>query len=242
MAKALEKKLKAAGLDTSGARVYCEAVDRLQKAGANPTRTAPGFIDWLCGECPLLAAIFTKQEIGAAAFRYLKARADEMAGKPAGGGQRRGDTQHDYAPAKDGRGQVCADPQERVAPSAAKRNGEGHCGDDTQKSSAPPPRRTPASDAAATRAVEKSIWDRRIGLFEITLGSACRPDWVNLKRKGLSMGHVADRMLTEIDWPDDTTPLPKVATPEQVEAILRSGAAVLDSLGITRRGGASHVR
>lgn len=164
------------------------------------------------------------------------------------GGQPLCDTQGKPAPASDGKGHQRCDTQTSAAqPSETSEQRAGQRRFVPQHENARPapmqrPRRTPAAHAAATKAVEQAIWDRKLGLFEITLRSATRLDFVNLSRKGLMMGHIADRMLTEIKWPDDTTPLPKVATEAEVKKILDTGYAVLDSLGVTKRPEVAHAR
>src|SRR3546814_10011567 len=82
--------------------------------------------------------------------------------------------------------------------------------------SAPMPsaREPSAADRAAAKSARmmaaRSIWDRTIG-GEITLRGSTKHHWGVILRKGLVMEHVARRMITELAWPDDVTPLEKVA-------------------------------
>lgn len=72
-----------------------------------------------------------------------------------------------------------------------------------------------------------TIWDRTIG-GEVTLRGSTRHHWETMARKATMIGHVARRMLTEIAWPDDVTPLENVATEDQVKAIMNSGYDALE--------------
>ena len=111
---------------------------------------------------------------------------------------------------------------------------------------APAPARSKISKAAG-RKVARTIWDRRLGVSDITLKTATRHHFETLLRKGIVVEHVARRFLTEIDWPNDHTPLPACADQRQVKAIFDSAHEVLDAMGMTRPAprpatGASHAK
>lgn len=95
------------------------------------------------------------------------------------------------------------------------------------------PREPSKVDVAAARKARgvaaRSIWDRTIG-GEVTLRGSTKHHWQTMVHKSVLIGHVARRMLTEINWPDDVTPLEKVATEKQVEAIFNSGYDALNSV------------
>lgn len=92
------------------------------------------------------------------------------------------------------------------------------------------PSKTDVAAAATARlAASRSIWDKTIG-GEITLRGSTRHHWQTIVRKGHVMAHVGQRMLTEIDWPDDVTPLEKIATEADVKRIVESGYVALESL------------
>lgn len=88
--------------------------------------------------------------------------------------------------------------------------------------------RTKISKAAAA-AVAKSFWDRNVGIPEVSLRTCTRKDWETLWLKSVGMNHTAKRMLVEIAWPDDVTPLPAVANEGQVKEILESGKMAIES-------------
>jgi len=234
----MKDKLASAGALPPDRRLYLLAVKCLQGADGVPTRAVEGFLDGLRAEPDLLLALLAKDEIGQPAWRYLNARAQEMAGKPARGGQSASDSHLSGAPATKPRPGGHPGTENHIGGAApgGGANGAGHLDADIQTTGARPVsvrahnRRTPEGHAALT----KSFWDQKLGLFDITLKTATRQDFVNLKRKGMVVDHIADRALTEIDWPDDVTPLPEVATQAQVEAILASGRKLLGSLGIAK--------
>lgn len=97
-------------------------------------------------------------------------------------------------------------------------------------------RRVPAAprgpSLSAAKAVAKknadTIWNRVIG-GTITVGGSTKHHWQTVARKSVAMGHISHRMLTEIEWPDDVTPLEKIATKKQVEAIIASGYDAIEA-------------
>ncbi len=133
-------------------------------------------------------------------------------GAQPGGGKPRSDTNPDLAPATAG----------------ASGAGDGKTIDDAKKAAAV----SRASRAEAARAVNRasrSIWDDNIGLV-VNLGDATKHHWMTLRLKGMVSSHVADRMLTEIDWPDDKTPTRQVVSEAQMKQILDSGYSLLGSI------------
>lgn len=94
------------------------------------------------------------------------------------------------------------------------------------------PRGPSKAALGAAKAVAKknadAIWTRVIG-GTITVGGSTKHHWQTVARKSVAMGHISHRMLTEIDWPDDVTPLEKIATKKQVETIINSGYDAIEA-------------
>lgn len=102
---------------------------------------------------------------------------------------------------------------------------ESHGTDDRPAS--PPPAGTKISRSAATAVARShSVFNIRLGA-EITFGNMTRFDAINLKRKSTAFTHILDRVLTEIRWPDDTTPLKDCCTEDMAKQIYESGYALL---------------
>jgi hypothetical protein len=96
----------------------------------------------------------------------------------------------------------------------------------------PPPREpSPKAKSAALKVRQQhasTIWDRSIG-GTVTLRGSTKHHWETLLRKGIVTSYVARRVLREVPWPDDVTPLERVASEEQIKAILDSGYGVLEN-------------
>ena len=67
----------------------------------------------------------------------------------------------------------------------------------------------------------------------VVVGKAKRPDIINLRKKGILVTSTAERLLTDIDWPDDQTALINCSTAEQVQTIFNAAYRSLDALGVT---------
>lgn len=132
-------------------------------------------------------------------------------------------------------GRTFRDTQSARAASPAS-DGAGQRTSGTRSIIARPAREPSTAQRKAAGAVGKeiaqSIFTQSIG-GELTFGTSTRQDWINFKRKGMVIEHVADRMITEIEWPNDTTPLIECAPEAQVRAIRDSGYKMLDALGVT---------
>lgn len=117
-------------------------------------------------------------------------------------------------------------------------SGEGHTACDAHRAIAAPARK-PALNTAlvkAKMASANSIFERSIG-GDLKLGDATRIDLVNFRKKTMIAQHTADRLLTEIEWRDDYTPLRDLADEVQVKAILESSYRALDAIGATNHAG-----
>lgn len=244
MTKLLETELRKSGAVTPETEIYNAALGLLQQPGGSPTRALSQFVKWLVQKCPVIPVVFGEQEIGQAAMRYLKSRADEMAGKPAGGGRASAEDPSTSAPAKDASPEGQGSHENKAVdatPGAA--GGAGRMSIESQRRDARPisSRDDRGRFKRTLQTATRSFWDSRIGVADVTLGKSTRLDWVNAKRKGLVVTHVADRILTEIEWPDDETPLPDLADQGRIQEIIASGYRVLDSLDITGQPGARDV-
>lgn len=107
-------------------------------------------------------------------------------------------------------------------------------GAEQAKPTLPPAREPNAVQLAAARKVRAtasaSIWERSIG-GSLKLGTATKFDLRQLARKFRIGEHSINRLLTELNWPDDDkSTLPQVASERQVKDILESGARSLNAL------------
>lgn len=216
-------------LDKSGAltpsrRLYLAATKALSTHDKNAARSADAFLDVVEADPALLVEMIGKANIRGAALAYLRRRADEMGYKPT---------------PRERRGHPDVDTLASSAPAPRLLNGEedkGQMFSDTQPRAAAPARGPSRQELAAMvkakEANSTSVFNRRIG-GDLTLGEATKFDLMNFKRKTLIASHAADRLLTEVDWPDDHTPLRKVVGEDQVKGILESSYKMLDSLGLT---------
>lgn len=161
-----------------------------------------------------------------------------------GRGQQTFDTQKICAPSSpakrdEDKGQPVGDTHPMTAPSSHPfASGEGHRGRGTHTGLADPARK-PALNTAlvkAKMASANSIFERSIG-GDLKLGDATRIDLVNFRKKTMIAQHTADRLLTEIEWRDDNTPLRDLASEVQVKAILESSYRALDAIGATNHAG-----
>jgi hypothetical protein len=76
----------------------------------------------------------------------------------------------------------------------------------------------------------RTFWDTEVGGVKRRLGSLTRFDIVQIKRRSMIDNHIADRLLTEIKWPDsDTTPLERIGQEKHVKAIVESAADALEA-------------
>lgn len=145
------------------------------------------------------------------------------------------------SPAKRGedKGQHGTATQGPCAPSSqpfASGGGQAPCGSQIGVAA---PARKPALNTAlvkAKMASANSIFERSIG-GDLKLGDATRIDLVNFRKKTMIAQHTADRLLTEIEWRDDSTPLRDLANEAQVKAILESSYRALDAIGATNHAG-----
>lgn len=117
-------------------------------------------------------------------------------------------------------------------------SGGGHATDDAPSANAAPARKPVLSSplVKAKLASANSIFERSIG-GDLKLGDATRIDLVNFRKKTMIAQHTADRLLTEIEWRDDSTPLRDLANEAQVKAILESSYRALDAIGATNHAG-----
>lgn len=159
-------------------------------------------------------------------------------------GQRTFDTQKICAPSSpakrdEDKGRDDADAHSGRAPSSRPfASGEGRNAGDNPVTLAAPARK-PALNTAlvkAKMASANSIFERSIG-GDLKLGDATRIDLVNFRKKTMIAQHTADRLLTEIEWRDDSTPLRDLADEAQVKAILESSYRALDAIGATNHAG-----
>ncbi len=90
-------------------------------------------------------------------------------------------------------------------------------------------RKASAEAACAVSRASRSIFKQHLG-FDVELGKATKHHWVTARLKGTVMTHVADRMLTEIDWPDDVTPTDQLVSETQMKQILDSGYSLLGTI------------
>ena len=90
-----------------------------------------------------------------------------------------------------------------------------------------------AAMLAGRRSEAYSIYDRELGMGGVVVGKAKRPDIINLRKKGILVTSTAERLLTDIDWPDDQTALINCSTAEQVQTIFNAAYRSLDALGVT---------
>ena len=134
-------------------------------------------------------------------------------GDKPGGGKRIGDANQPTAPA---------------ANAGVSGAGDGKHGRDAKLASAVS-RKASAEAARAVSRASRSIFKQRLG-FDVELGKATKHHWVTARLKGTVMTHVADRMLTEIDWPDDTTPTEQLVSETQMKQILDSGYSLLGTI------------
>lgn len=145
------------------------------------------------------------------------------------------------SPAKrdEDRGHTAAATHWTSAPSSQPfASGGGHATDDAPSANAAPARK-PALNTALVKAKlasANSIFERSIG-GDLKLGDATRIDLVNFRKKTMIAQHTADRLLTEIEWRDDSTPLRDLANEAQVKAILESSYRALDAIGATNHAG-----
>lgn len=159
-------------------------------------------------------------------------------------GQRTFDTQKICAPSSptkrdEDKGHTAAATHWTRAPSSQPfASGEGRAISDTHSEFAAPARK-PALNTALVKAKlasANSIFERSIG-GDLKLGDATRIDLVNFRKKTMIAQHTADRLLTEIEWRDDNTPLRDLADEAQVKAILESSYRALDAIGATNHAG-----
>jgi hypothetical protein len=76
----------------------------------------------------------------------------------------------------------------------------------------------------------RTFWDTEVGGVKRRLGSLTRFDIVQIKRRSMIDNHIADRLLTEIEWPDnDSTPLERIGQENHVKAIIESAASALEA-------------
>lgn len=111
------------------------------------------------------------------------------------------------------------------------RGAEGQVGFAAKAQGVVPPAPRGPSKAAAKAVAKKNadnIWGRVIG-GTITVGGSTKHHWQTVARKSVAMGHISHRMLTEIEWPDDVTPLEKIASKKQVETIINSGYDAIEA-------------
>lgn len=136
-------------------------------------------------------------------------------GAQPGGGKRARDANFSKAPAA-------------TSNAGASGAGDGKSGRDT-KASAAVSRHSRAEGTRAVGRASRSIFDQHLG-FDVKVGEATKHHWMTLRLKGMVSSHVADRMLTEVDWPDDTTPTRDVVSEAQMKQILDSGYSLLGSI------------
>ena len=132
---------------------------------------------------------------------------------------------------KPGGGNVAVDAKmhEALATHAgASGAGDGKSREDIKTPSAVS-RKASAEAARAVSRASRGIFKQHLG-FDVELGKATKHHWVTARLKGTVMTHVADRMLTEIDWPDDVTPTDQLVSEDQMKQILDSGYSLLHSI------------
>ncbi len=75
----------------------------------------------------------------------------------------------------------------------------------------------------------RTFWDTEVGGVKRRLGSLTRFDIRQVVRRGMIDVHIGNRLLTEIEWPDDDkTALENIADIKQVKKIVESAATVLE--------------
>lgn len=172
----------------------------------------------------------------------IHSRVAPAAPKPngGGGGHVSYDTHMPTAPTpsaeRDGdKGRLLSDTHRKGAqPSQPSRDGAGHLQRDTQAINARPAREPNAIERKAALKAAPTIFDKQVGGAKRKLGRLTKFDVRQVKRRSLIDGHIADRLISEVEWPDDDkTPLAECASKQQVEGIFKSAYAVLDSMGVT---------
>lgn len=231
MTKLLETELRKSGAVSPGTEIYNTAVGLLQRPGGSPTTALPEFVRWLVQKCPVVPVVFGEQEIGQAAMRYLKARTDEMAGKPAGGGHVDSESHGRTAPATNSRpgGHHAPENLGRAATPGGKAGGEGHSPAESQVVTAHPlPSRDDRGRFQRTlQTASRSFWDMKIGVIDVRIGDLTRHHVETLDRQVSDVGHVVRRLRTEVEWPDDVTPVEKFADMDQIREIVASGRRLI---------------
>ena len=164
--------------------------------------------------------------------KLVSARQGEERGNLGAGTKLAGATSSpDDSGAKPGGGNRPSDAKRRGAPAAhagVPGAGDGKLTHVAKQSSAVS-RKASAEAARAVSQASRSIFKQHLG-FDVELGEATKHHWVTARLKGTVMTHVADRMLTEIDWPDDTTPTHKLVSEGQMKQILDSGYSLLGTI------------
>lgn len=95
--------------------------------------------------------------------------------------------------------------------------------------------RSPAAKKALATTAARTIFDLKIGGGEMRYGDLTKWDCLQLKRKGVITNYVADRLLTEVEWPDEQqTRFEQIANEKLAKDIHDGAYRVLDQLGMTR--------
>ena len=244
-----------AGVQTDEARLYNIAVDALREVDLFPNRALLRFEQALA-DTPVLRRALAMEYLtaranemkgipagGGHAVSDVQRKTAPAAPVPNGevAGQIRRDAQTRRAPSSPPNsggdtGSALSDAHgNRAQPPGPSRAGAGQSPLDARAITARPVREPSKAQRKATadarKVIAKSIFDREIGGGIKARGST-RQDWINVKIKGSIMGHVADRVLSEVEWTDTAT-LEQLIDEKAYSEILNSGYKLLDAMGVS---------
>lgn len=116
--------------------------------------------------------------------------------------------------------------------------GAGHrYGANKAISAMPAPRPMSQARVEAAKSVRqqqaRDFWDTEIGGVKRKLGNLTQFDVRQIKRRALIDGHISDRLLLEIEWPDeDTTTLKDCASEVHVRSIINEAHKRLETANV----------
>jgi hypothetical protein len=238
----LEDQLRRAGVDTDMARLRTAAHDAAVRAKGNAERTMNMLMITVLSDTGLLLAALgldkshvrrELEELVATAVSDVQGPLRETGSQSSYDSHSRSDPRSPGASDHGGGASQCAFDSHRpndhptTNPSKVGAASQSRCDSRTSDDRRPvTPKPTRISRSAAAATARSSVFDVRIGA-EMKLGDLTRFDVINAQRKQQVAGHVLSRLLNELRWPDDSTPLKSFCGEAQIKAIYDDGMSRL---------------
>lgn len=224
----MRKAATAAGVDLDETRLRAAAERALEVNAKRPDEAIGPFVRAVTKDMKLLIALIGWEEIHDRAERYLRDQRTESSGasQECCESHVRCDRP---APLSGGESLSNADSQcgRDLSATQQEPSGRSHVADDSHSEFDRPGGSPTSMTRRGAAMVASGIWEVEIGGPQRRLGNLTRKDVINAERRATITATACRRLLTEIHWPDNKTPLRAFADAATVQRIRDEAIAAL---------------